>query len=108
MSRMKQQKEVRQTFKTVSTFNGKPFVARVGFDVGPTDDVKVGLPKTRDSALPDVKELEEPLFSFIVKAWGLNRLNSLTGGLELSCCGFSAISQLLGRILMEHIQSKYS
>ena len=80
---MKQQKEVRQTFKTVSTFNGKPFVARVGFDVGPTDDVKVGLPKTRDSALPDVKELEEPLFSFIVKAWGLNRLNSLTGGLEL-------------------------
>jgi len=66
MSRMKQQKEVRQTFKTVSTFNGKPFVARVGFDVGPTD-VKLGLPKTRDSALPDVKELEEPLFSFIVK-----------------------------------------
>ena len=74
MSRMKQQKEVRQTFKTVSTFNGKPFVARVGFDVGPTD-VKLGLPKTRDSALPDVKELEEPLFSFIVKASGLKRLN---------------------------------
>ena len=77
MSRMKQQKEVRQTFKTVSTFNGKPFVARVGFDVGPTDDVKVGLPKTRDSALPDVKELEEPLFSFIVKALGLNRVKGV-------------------------------
>lgn len=67
MSRMKQQKEVRQTFKTVSTFNGKPFVARVGFDVGADTDSKVTLPTARDSALPNVAELEQPLFDFIVK-----------------------------------------
>lgn len=65
---MKQQKEVRQNFKTVSTFNGKAFAARVGFDVPVGDlDQKQGLPKPRDSALPNVAELEQPLFDFIVK-----------------------------------------
>ena len=31
-----------------------------------------------------------------------------TGGLELSCCSFSTISQFLERILMEHIDIKTS
>ena len=31
-----------------------------------------------------------------------------TGGLETCCCGFSAISQFLERILMEHIGMKNS
>ena len=65
---MKQQKEVRQNFKSISTFNGKAFAARVGFDVPVGDlDQKQGLPKPRDSALPNVAELEQPLFDFIVK-----------------------------------------